>query len=100
MTCKSNGASVFFMSREDFVKSVNLYKFSDQILTEKCLKQHILDRRIGETLTFLKSDAVQEPVLNESHEEKKTFVIPRQVLERVTKLWKQGSAVSNEKIVV
>lgn len=58
VTCKSNGASVFFMAREDFIKSVNLYKFSDQILTERCLKQHILDRRLGETLAFLKSDAV------------------------------------------
>ena len=86
------------MAREDFVKSVNLYKFSDQILTEKCLKQHILERRLGETLAFLKSDAVQAPVMSKSPKEKKTIEVPRQVLERVSVLWKQGE--SNEKIVV
>ena len=55
VTCKSLTASTFFMKREDFVKSVNLYKFSDQILNERFLKQQILNKRLDETETFLNS---------------------------------------------
>ena len=59
VTCISNSGIVFFMKKDDFVKSVNLYKFSDQVLSERFLKQQIMDKRLDETETFLKSDLVQ-----------------------------------------
>jgi hypothetical protein len=43
------------------VKSVNLYKFSDLILQERFIKEHLYLRRIHETEDFFKD--------KESHEE-------------------------------
>lgn len=43
------------------MKSVNLYKFSDLILQERFIKEHLYLRRIHETEDFLRD--------KESHEE-------------------------------
>lgn len=42
------------MKRDEFIKSVNLYKFSDAILEERFLKEHLLVKRLKETESFIK----------------------------------------------
>ncbi len=58
MTCISISAAVFFIKREDFIKSVNLYKFSDLILQEKFIKEHLYLRRLHETESFIKDHEI------------------------------------------
>lgn len=58
MTCISISAVAFFIKRDDFVKSVNLYKFSDLILQEKFIKEHLYLRRLHETESFIKDHEV------------------------------------------
>lgn len=54
MTCLSFTSVVYFIKKDDFVKSVNLYKFSDLILQEKFIKEHLYLRRLHETESFIK----------------------------------------------
>ena len=54
MTCLSITSVVYFIKRDDFVKSVNIYKFSDLILQEKFIKEHLYLRRLHETESFIK----------------------------------------------
>ena len=46
VTCASNQATVYFMKRDEFIKSVNLYKLSDTVLQERYIKQHLYIRRM------------------------------------------------------
>jgi hypothetical protein len=55
VTCVSTEARLFFISREDFIKSVNLYKFSDVVLQERFIKEHLYLRRLHETEEFIKN---------------------------------------------
>lgn len=50
--CASNAATVYFIRRDDFVNSVNLFKFSDKILQEKFLKQQLYNMRLSQTEAF------------------------------------------------
>jgi len=54
VTCITNTSVVYFIKRDEFVKSVNLYKFSDLILQEKFIKEHLYLRRLHETESFIK----------------------------------------------
>eukprot|EP00347_Sterkiella_histriomuscorum_P011137 403373617 len=52
VVCSTNNAVVYFIKREDFVNSVNLFKFSDKILQEKFIKQQLMLLRMSETEAF------------------------------------------------
>jgi hypothetical protein len=57
VTCVSNQAVVYVMKRDEFIKSVNLYKFSDSILEERFLKQNLYAKRMRETVSFMRDVA-------------------------------------------
>jgi hypothetical protein len=57
VTCVSNQAVVYLMKRDEFIKSVNLYKFSDSILEERFLKQNLYAKRLRETVSFMRDVA-------------------------------------------
>jgi hypothetical protein len=50
----------YFIERDDFIKSVNLYKFSDLILQERFIKEHLYLRRLHETEEFLKDKETKD----------------------------------------
>lgn len=52
VVCSTNSAVVYYIKREDFVNSVNLFKFSDKILHEIFLKSQLFQMRINQTETF------------------------------------------------
>jgi hypothetical protein len=48
------------MKRNDFIKSVNLYKLSDTVLQEGYIKQHLYIRRMQETSEDVRAAAYME----------------------------------------
>jgi hypothetical protein len=50
--CTNNNSIVYFIKRDDFMNSVNLFKFSDKIQQEKFLKESLYSQRISETEMF------------------------------------------------